>query len=203
MNNITARRFDGLLNKALKKGEEGLDEAVDLYLWARDNLKAMHRVDPNYTQGQTITAIQRVFNVDPEVYIRTACRLGGGPKQSHATAGRRLIKKLGTYETFRADKLLDKDDMRRVALSMGKSDGPTEFRIAVDKAYNVALAKAKGGGQGASAGKSQINYRTEYLKLVKKVAELEARLDEKDGLVAELRKENRWLKSRMPKVGSK
>ena len=92
---ITANRFHDLLGKALKQGLKELDNAVDLYLWARDHLRQLHKIDPNYTQYQTVIKIRQAFRVDPTQYLRIAQRLGGGIEPHQIETGRRLIQRFG------------------------------------------------------------------------------------------------------------
>lgn len=202
--------FKKRLQAALKKGEEGLDEAVDLYLWARKNIKAMHRVDPGYTQESTITAIRRVWNIDPQDYLRAACRLGGGTEQKHADLGRAMIKRFGVFECVeRAEKILGVDQMKKLpalVAKLSKDAGPDEFRKIVDELYKKELASIRRGNGGKGKRGARVGWKQECEALKKRVIELEARLEEKDGLVKQLRGEIRWLKrqiSAAPKASRK
>lgn len=197
---ITAKNFEKKLSIAISQGEEGLDRAVGLYLWARDHLKEIHKVDCNYKQEDTIVQIKRVFNIDPEVYIRTAARIGGGTEPEKVEKGRSIIKRFGTYETFRADQLLGPEQMRKIIDKLPNGAGPDQFRKAVD----TLRQKELGALQSKEPSKGdRLDYRKEYLKLVKKVAGLEARLDEKDNQIRELKKETTWLRRQVPKLKSR
>lgn len=171
---------------ALVQGEGGLDGAVGLYLWARDHIRELHQVDKKFRQDWVIVQIQRVWNIDPEDYVRTAARLGGGTEPHEMEKGRKVIKRFGLHETFRADKMLGPDQMRKIIAKLSKAAGPDAFRKAVDELYEQEIANIKPGKKGPEKGE-KVNYRSEYFRLLKRCAELEQKCKD-------LQRELSWIK---------
>ncbi len=187
------KRFDG----ALTQGEKGLDEAVGLYLWARDHLKELHKVDKKYTQTWAITQIKRVYNIDPEVYIRTAARLGGGLDRQHLEDGRKLIKRFGVYETFRADQLLGPDQMKKVLLQVSGRTGPDQFRKLVDDLHAKEIASLKVQKKTKT---TKMDYRAEYLRVSKLLAARDVEIKSLGQRLKDLQKELAWFKKQVKVV---
>lgn len=197
MRKITIKNFQGIIEGAIRAGEGALDDAIDAYLWARIHIKEVHKAYPKYRQSDSADAIRRVFNVEPDTYLRTACRLGGGDDQEACDAGRSIIKRVGAFEAFRADNMLGVEQMGKLGASISSRCTQKQFRKKVDTLYKKEVEPAKGISEKKESRSPRLDYRAEYLKLVKKVAGLEARLEEKDELVKSLNSDVRWLKRQL------
>jgi hypothetical protein len=184
---VTPRTFRKAFEIALKKGEEGMDACVGLYLWARDHQKELHAADPKHSQDWVLLQIRRVFNTDAEVYVRTAIRLGGGKRAEQVAKGRAIIKRFGTYETFRADKLLGPDQMLKLIDKLPATAGPDELRIEVHKLHEDEIAKLRAKEEKKNNGQKRVDYKKAYEQHIKRIAELEKE-------VKVLRRELSWFK---------
>lgn len=191
MKSITVKNYEKLFSAAIKKGKDGFDQAIDIYLWIRDHIKEVHRHDPDHRQEEAAAIIQQVWNFEPAAYLHAARRLGGGNDVGSIKKGREIIKRFGIAETFRASRILgvDQADKLILRLSKKKKAGPKEFRKMVDdiEAKELASIEAK---QKKAAPKKGINYKSEYECLLKKYSALEQK--KKD-----LEKQLRWIKSQI------
>jgi hypothetical protein len=129
---ITPNSWKVQFEAALKKGQEGLDEAVGLYLWARDHLKESHLVDHEYNQEDTAIRIAQVWNMSVDTYCRTVSRLGNGSDVASVNRGRAIVKKFGLFETFRAERQLGLDQMQKLVDRLPELAGPSDLHKAVD-----------------------------------------------------------------------
>jgi len=131
--NYSVKNFKKLFIEAMVKSEEGLDEFVRLYLWARDRIKELHRAWPSYSQEWAISQFKRTFRMEPETYVRTALRIGQGSDLKHFEIGNAIIKRFGVYETFRADTLLGPVQMAKILKKIGPKATTDKFKAAVDE----------------------------------------------------------------------
>ena len=129
---ITPNTWKELFDSALLKGQQGLDEAVGLYLWARDHLKELHLVDPSYNQEDTAMRIAQVWNMSVNTYCRTVARLGNGLDKKSIDRGRSVVRRFGLFETFRAERQLGLDQMLKLVDRLPELFGPLELHKAVD-----------------------------------------------------------------------
>jgi hypothetical protein len=130
---LTIRTWGRSFKEAIRKGQEGLDEAVGLYLWARDHLKEMHLVYPGYQQEDTASEIARVWGIGVEGYCRTAIKLGGGSDPESMARGRAIITKYSHWETIRAERMLGLDQMMKLVSKLPALSGPKDLHEAVDE----------------------------------------------------------------------
>lgn len=128
---LTVQSFQKSLDKAIEMGEAGLDLAIECYLYAQvpGKLKEIRKLQPDFTQEATANAIRRVWKIDPVVYLRIASKLGDGD----IGVGRDAMKKFGSWECERAEKLLGATQLKKLRTAMLDMGGPSEFSAEVDK----------------------------------------------------------------------
>jgi len=165
---ITPKTWNEQFGVALKKGQDGLDEAVGLYLWARDHMKELHKVDPNYTQDRTASEIARVWNISVDTYCRTVVRLGGGTDPESIEKGRAVIRRFSPFETFRAEQQLGIDQMRKLVDKLPALAGPDDLHKAVDE-LRVELDALAGEAKGKE-NSNRVDYRKRCAQLEREVA---------------------------------
>lgn len=129
---FTAKTFYETVLKLLQDSDKNLERLLDAYLWAQDHLKEIHAIMPTYEQRWLASEMRRIFNVDVTTYVRTARRLGGGTKPEQFEKGKELVKRFGVFETFRAEKVLTEDHMRKVIESIPEQATAEDFRKQVD-----------------------------------------------------------------------
>ena len=171
--NVTAKTFHKVFADALHKGEDGLRDAVELYLWARDHLKEMHAVDPTYTQEWAISNINRFWNVNAETFLRTAVRLGGGAEPDQRKKGYDMIFRFGTYATLKADDMLGPDQMKQLIEKMPAKADPEDLIKAAVELHEKEIGSLKENGEKKARNGSAINYKAQYHSAQKRIAELE------------------------------
>jgi len=183
---ITPKTWNEQFGAALKKGQDGLDDAVGLYLWARDHMKELHKVDPNYTQDRTASEISRVWNISVDTYCRTVVRLGGGTDEASIEKGRAVIRRFSPFETFRAEQQLGIEQMRKLVDRLPSLAGPDDLHRAVDELRAELDALAANGNKDKDH-PVKVDYR-------KRCAQLEKKLSEYEQKIKLLESELRWFR---------
>lgn len=173
---ITPKTWQEQFGVALKKGQDGLDEAVGLYLWARDHMKELHKVDPDYQQDRTAAEISRVWNISVDTYCRTVVRLGGGSDPGSVEKGRAVIRRFSPFETFRAEQQLGIDQMRKLVDRLPALAGPDDLHKAVDELRAELDALAADGKEKKGDLPVKIDYRKRCAQLEQKLAEYQQRI---------------------------
>jgi hypothetical protein len=182
---ITPKTWQEQFGSALKKGQDGLDEAVGLYLWARDHLKELHKVDPDYTQDRTASEISRVWNISVDTYCRTVVRLGGGTDPESVEKGRAVIRRFSPFETFRAEQQLGIEQMRKLVDKLPSLAGPDDLKKAVDELRAELDALAVDAREKDKS--SRVDYR-------KRCAQLEREVSSCREKIKVLETELRWFR---------
>jgi hypothetical protein len=187
---INAKTFFSTFSKALSLGEEGLDSAIQHYLWARKHNRELHAVRKSYRQEDTISEIMRVWSIDPERYVRTAHKLGGGTSSKQFAAGCALLKRIGALEAFRGTEKIGITQAVKVIKKLGTKITSTKYRVEVDKVYEKEIESLKkaSGGNGTKSGAKKVDLREENNRLKTRILVLEQQ-------VKTLRAELRWFKA--------
>jgi hypothetical protein len=170
--------------EALARGKDGLDTAVGLYKWARDNIKKMKKFDPSYRQEWAEQQIFSTFGISAEVYIRAVTRFGGGESKKHVDAGRAIVEKIGLDEIFAAEKKLDQKEMEKLAKMVTKNTTAENFQDLVSKLYaeyQAGLAEEAKNGK-----KKREDYKALYFDLKEKYAALKAKAETQEAEIKRL-----------------
>jgi len=183
---ITPNTWKELFDSALAMGQQGLDEAVGLYLWARDHLKELHLVDPSYNQENTAMRIAQVWNMSVDTYCRTIARLGNGLDHKSISRGRSVVRKFGLFETFRAEKQLGLDQMQKLVDRLPEISGPSDLHKAVDDLRTEMDALAKPTKETKRTDRTDLRKEADYWK--QRAIEMEQKCKM-------LQKELNWFKS--------
>lgn len=151
-------------------GEGALLNLVDAYNWGNVNLKEVHKYNPKYEQRWLQREIQRVFNVDPQLCTRVAHQLGGGRTITAFEKGRKLLKRFGFFELYRAVKLLSRKQMEELPSKITPTMTSDQLHEMVDDMAEVLKNKTDQGEP------EKLDYRREYHRLLKENSELKAQV---------------------------
>jgi hypothetical protein len=111
---LNPKTFVDEIERRISSSQDNLSWFIDAYLWAQRNLTKIHKHYPEYTNEWLRREVRRLHSVDPQVYVRTARRLGGGSGKKEFEYGRRLVRRFGVYECFRAVRVLTPDQMAEI-----------------------------------------------------------------------------------------
>lgn len=162
---FSANSFVGTVESLLSEGEGALAHLVDAYNWGVIHLKEIHRYAKNYQQQWLRREIIRVFNVDPQLYVRVAHHVGGGRTAEQFRKGRVLIQRYGFHAMWRAENMLTNEQMASLPSKINDATTPEDFTRIVDDMAEAHRVKP-------STDPGKIDYRREYLKLLKENSEL-------------------------------
>jgi hypothetical protein len=184
---FNAGSFLSQVKVLLDAGDQGLADLVEAYNWANAHLKEIHKYFKDYTQDWLKKEIHRVYNADPELYVRAALHLGGSRDRTGMDRGIKLMRRFGYWECYRADKLLGRDQMRALVGKVTDSTTTDKFHEIVDVMAEVLRGKEDKGGP------IKIDYRKEYHRLSAENAKLKQEADD-------LRKQIEWFQSHVKLV---
>lgn len=150
------------VNKLLARGEGAKQTLIDAWLWAYHHLKEVKRCFPGYSQEWLKTQIGRVFNINVEVYVRTAAKIGGGKSPEAMRKGYDFISRFSSYECMRAERMLRAEDMEALPKKVPENATNDDLRAIVDNlAQNLKTLKPQ------QSNVKPINYQREYKRLVR------------------------------------
>lgn len=187
---FSPKTFHETVLQLIQGSDKNLELLIDAYLWAQAHLKEIHAVTPTYEQQWLVGEIRRIFNVNATDYVRTAKRLGGGAKPEQFESGKAFIRRFGVFETFRADRLLSEDHMRKVVESISEQDTIEDFRNQVDHFSSKLDRLAEDTKE-----KRPRDYKIECLRLESQVKKLQSENDR-------LKEENERLKEALSVIRS-
>lgn len=165
-----AKSFVKECQALLQQGATALHTLMERYNWAVVHLKEIHKYSPEYTQDWLSREMTRVFNADPEIYVRVAWNIGGTRDNAGFRLGQSYLKRYGYWECVRADRLLTKDQMRRIPEQVSLDKSVEQFVDVVDTMAEVLRTKRQ------IPGPDRIDYRKEFFKLQKENTELRVQL---------------------------
>lgn len=143
---------------------DNLEYLIDAYNWAQwpENVRAIHRVWPDYRQEWLRDQIRAVFHLDPQQATLVIGRIAGGNTKAKRKRAWAFARRVGLWQLIRANRLLDATKMRRLISQFpaGKDFIPSEH------VENVVDQMAQAGQNvKASSGPTRMDYRKEYFKL--------------------------------------
>ena len=115
------------------QGQQAFDDLVNAYFWVQRHAKEMNRACPNFSREKFRQDFLRVFHVDIRRYCRVARKLGGSDTLEGVDSGRDLIRRLGVFETFRAEAALTDPQLGRLRSMITDDTDEEQFRAMVDK----------------------------------------------------------------------
>lgn len=129
-----AKSFCRDVEAHLDKAQSSLIWLIKAYCWASNNEKTIRKYWEGYTNGWLQTEISRVFNINAEVYVRTAKRFGNGEDEAALDRGIAIANKYGVWECFRAEKDLAPQLIQEVVEKLTPKTGIEAFRALIANA---------------------------------------------------------------------
>jgi hypothetical protein len=181
---FVAGKFVSQVQDLLKSGDENLATLIEAYNWANAHLKEVHKYHTDYTQQWLSAEIKRVFNCDPELYVRAAIHIGGTRDVAGMKTGMNLLRRFGYWECHRADQLLSREQMKSLPSKVTATMEVDAFHEIVETMAEVLRGKRDSGTP------DKVDYKREYLRLVQENAKLKQE-------VADLRANLKWIESQV------